>query len=265
MIKTAIYISDDFSDFDRGKRKSDFWFDTGRKALYDYAKGFNIPVINTNKTSRFFKILDGLCKDNDKARFNTSYALKMMRWYEFIESEYDYAFFCDLDFIVTNPNVDVRNLIQEDTLYINSYRGTPSPKAARYKLIKHYNPLLADDKIINTSTGFHCIGKQSAIDVIKTFDRLGCNPMTQEGIDNMCSVKFPRCLDETMMAIAMNSMKIKYELANIAKLCGEREFYYKYETPVFYHVCGQDRRWTKDAVYKRLDQFFKHFTREDNV
>jgi len=278
-MKSAIFVTDDFSDFDRTQKRAfnigqgeDFWFEMGRKSLHDYAKRFDLPVINTVKTSRFFKKFDNFCRDNDKVKFHTPYALKMMRWYEFIESDYDYAFFCDLDFLVTNPDVDVQDLVEEDTLYINAYNHKRDREivehkflnhtSARYKLIKHYNPSLPDNKILNLSTGFHCIGKQSAIDIIKTLDRLGCNPMTEEGIDNMVNIQFPGCLDETMMAIAMNSMEIKYEFANIAKLCDEQQFYHEDEPSVFYHVLGRDRAWTKDRVFKHLDHFVNYFTRK---
>ena len=272
-MKSAIYVVDDFPPNDHKT-----WADLGREQIQNYSKRFNIPIVNTTKDNSGFykKFYDTFHKalPNEKIK-EVAYCLKYMRHYEFINSDYDYAYFVDLDFIVTNPDVNVNDLVKEDTLYINAYNHTKdraivphkfyNKTTPRYHVLKYANPEADDDKLINFGTGFYCTGKQTAIDIVDYIKNLGLDPMTEDGIKKLSDVSFPACLDETFIGTACNFGNIKYDFANIAGLCDEMKFYYEeYRPSVFFHVVGRDAWWTKDRAYKLSNHFFNYF-RNKNV
>ena len=265
-MKSVMYVVDDFPVSDNKA-----WYDIGREAIHSYSKRFNIPVVNVTQSSSYFKkFCDVFQKANIKQDMPyIPYIVKHMRHYEFINSDYDYAYFVDLDFIVTNPDLNMNDLVVEDTLYINAYNHTKNRNITphgfhekttpRYNIFKYADPNSDDDKLVNFSTGFYCAGKQTAIDIVDYISEIGLDPMKEDGIMKMSELRFPGCLDETLIGAACNFGGIKYEFANIAKLCDENDFYYEEEPSVFYHLVGRDRWWTKDRAYKMVDRFFNYF------
>lgn len=266
-MKSAIYVVDDFPAVNNKT-----WADLGREQIQDYSKRFNIPIVNiTANNSVYYKKFYDTFKAvfPDKEPIQVPYCLKHMRHYEFINSDYDYAYFVDLDFIVTNPDANVNDLVNEDTLYINAYNHIKNRtilpnfskfhQTPRYHVLKHIYPDLDLDEIIHFGTGFYCTGKQTAIDIVDFINNLGLDIMTADGIKKLSDISWPGCLDETLIIAALNSGNMKYDYANIASLCDEKKFYYKEKTAVFFHLDGRDRAWTKDRTYKMTYNFFKHF------
>ena len=276
-MKCAIYVVDDFRRYKNSKHgwgSGKTWFDYGRKMLYSYADRMNIPVVNVTTDhklyKKFYDTFTENATDQAKAKFKKlnihNYVAKAIREYAFLESDYDYAFFCDLDFIGTNTEVNIKDLVDGDTYYLNAYnhvgRGRlvdlkemitkPVGQAIwanfknewaagfrnRYQIIKHFDPNKDYRDLVAVTTGFFCYGKQTGYDIVEFYNEHDINPMTSYGIKNMCKLSeeraFPVLFDEEYLTWAVNLGNLKFKYANMAGLCDE--IYFANDEPcVFWH------------------------------
>ena len=273
-MKCAIYISDDFSE----KKKKSYmgsgktWYDYGRRMLYSYASRINVPIINVTFEHELFKKYFELYKEivplELRHKIHTHpfpvkhYMLKMMREYVFLESDYDYAFFCDLDYILTNPEINIKDLVEEDCLYFNAYNHVGDNRLVdlknmiitdlgrqiwartqnvwcagfenRYKVMQHLGLEKQYVDLIAPTTGFHCYGKPTGHQLMEFYNEHQINPMTEDGLRNISDIGFPFNFDEEFLTWAINLGDFKFRYANSVGLVDERYFHNE-EPCVFWH------------------------------
>lgn len=273
-MKYVIYTADDFSE----KKKKSYmgsgktWYDYGRRMLYSYASRINVPIINVTFEHKLFKKYFELYKEIvpltvrnkiDNYPFPVKhYMLKMMREYLFLESDYDYAFFCDLDYILTDHDINIKDLVEEDYLYFNAYNHVGDNRLVdlkdmivtdvgreiwskkenawcagfenRYNFMQHLGVKKEYLDLIAPTTGFHCYGKQTGHQLIEFYNEHQINPMTEDGLKNISDIGFPLNFDEEFLTWAINIGNFKFKYANSAGLVDEK--YFHNENPcVFWH------------------------------
>lgn len=219
-MRSVIYVLDTYKEIEN-MVETDFrvqysWVEDARASLTEYADHQDIDIVFLNEGNYYLERFDSLVRDVQSGRKDSWKMHKFLRMYTFADSDYDYAYFVDLDTIVLDKNKNLDSLIDTDKIYFNRFgRGRRNDKKInpmRKQRIRRY--CKDPSKAIHFSTGFMCCSKKHCEMILSFLESKNLNLLTESGVETLLlditgfnDEDRPRGLftDEVLMNMAINS------------------------------------------------------------
>ncbi len=269
-MRSVIYVLDTYEEIEN-MVETDFrvqysWVEDARASLTEYAKAQGIDIVFLNEGNYYLEKFDSLVKNVQEERKDSWKIHKFLRMYTFADSDYDYAYFIDLDTIVLDKNKNLDSLIDTDKIYFNKFgRGRRDDKKInpmRKQRIRRY--CKDPSKAIHFSTGFMCCSKKHCEMILSFLESKNLNLLTEAGVETLLlditgftDDDRPRGLftDEVLMNMAINSgiLDDSQVCASEAGICDE--FWIDNPNSILFHVISN--RFDKQRVFFLLNEFLK--------
>lgn len=269
-MRSVIYVLDTYKEIEN-MVETDFrveysWVEDSRVMLKEYADHHGIDIVFLNEGNYYLEKFDALVKDIQPSRKDSSKIHKFLRLYTFKDSDYDYAFFVDLDTLILDKDKDVTSLVDENLVYFNKFgRGRRDDKKINPMRKQRIARYCKDrSSAIHFSTGFMCCSKKHCDAILSFSESKNLNLMTSAGVETLLlditgfnDEDRPRGLftDEVLMNMIINSgiLNGSHGEASHSGIC--EEFWVDNPDSVFFHVISN--RFDKQRVFFLLNEFLK--------
>lgn len=271
-MKSIIYILDTYTDY-ANLRETDYniqfiWQERARHDLMAYAEKHNIDIEFVTNTHPYIEKFRSITEELYPQREDFWKLEKFIRWNIFADSEYDYAYFVDLDTIILNEDVNIDDVIDPNKFYCNSFgRGREDwnrkMNAIRKDRVLFYSK--QPERLWHFSSGFMAANKKHADNIISALDDWGLNLMTEEGIHGL--IEFLKSTgkgrrgmftDEVVANMVLNADIVSPDEVSPASADGLcEEFWISNRDSVFFHVIGND--FDKQRTMFLLHEFLREY------
>lgn len=279
-MKSVIYVLDtyeEYSDLRATDYNIDFvWQNFTRDSLIQYAEnegrvnghGNEIDIVFVGNTHPYvlkYRKQTKALFPNRKDFFKLE---KFIRWNIFAESDYNYAYFVDLDTLILNPDLNLDFITDHSKFYCNSFGrgrrdGNKINPLRRERMLSFSNK---KSRLYHFSSGFMACNKQHALCVIDFLNNHDINIMENTGIQNIIDFvgttedgnQRGLFTDEVLINMALNSDCINesdIRCASDRGLC--EEFWISNKNSVFFHVISNS--FDKQRVIFLLNEFLRNY------
>lgn len=275
-MKSVIYVLDtyeEYSDLRATDYNIDFvWQEFTRNTLTEYSENNEIDIVFVGNTHPYILKYRKQAKAAFPNRKDFFKLEKFIRWNIFAESDYDYAYFVDLDTLVLNPSLNLDFFTDHSKFYCNSFeRGRRDGKKInplrRERMLAFSNK---KSRLYHFSSGFMACNKQHALSVIDFLNNHDINIMEDTGIQNIIDFvgtaeegnQRGLFTDEVLINMALNSDCINESDIECASDCGLcEEFWVSNKKSIFFHVISNE--FDKQRVIFLLSEFLREY-KNDN-
>lgn len=274
-MKSIIYILDTYTDYSNENEYTfrvhydrDFlWQESSRSNLIAYSEKHNIDIEFVTNTHPYIEKFRSITKELYPQRKDFCFLEKFIRWNIFADSEYDYAYFVDLDTIILNEDVNIDDLIDPNKCYFNVFRrstGVCNSKMDPVRKDRILSYSKQPERVLHCSSGFMAANKKHADDMISALNDWGLNLMTEQGIHGLIELKNSTgkgqrmFTDEVISNMLLNADIVSPEEWSSASddgLC--EEFFINNRDSVFFHVIGNN--FNKQHMIFLLYEFLREY------